>query len=131
MARVYERYGTAITAQASAVIGADTVSGGATTPIDKASAANANGALWFDCYINVTDPPGTAARCDLYIEGSPDGTNYAATEYALTCNVPTAADRYHLGTLNVTPRKFLATIHAVNYGFTASLELVPVYPADV
>lgn len=130
MARVYERYGSEITAQASAAITADLLSGGSTTAIDKATSGNADGAIWFDCYINVTAAPGTAASCEMYIEGSPDGTNYAASEYALTCAVPTSTDRYHLGTLNVTPRKFLATIKAIDYGFTASLELVPVYPAD-
>ena len=130
MARIYERYGTAITAQASAAITADAVSGGSTTAIDKAASGNADGAMWFDCYVNVTAAPSTAASCELWIEGSPDGTNYAATEYALTVAVPTAIDRYHLGPLLITPQKFLATIKAAGYGFTAALEITPVYPAD-
>lgn len=130
MARVFERYGSAITAQASDAITADTMSGGSTTAIDKASSGNADGALWFDCYINVTSAPSTAASCEMWIEGSPDGTNYAASEYALTCAVPTAVDRYHLGCLYSTPLEFIATIKAIDYGFTATLELVPVYPAD-
>ena len=130
MARIYERFGTAITAQASAAITANTMSAGATTAIDKAASGNADGAIWFDCFVNVTAAPSTAATCEMYVEGSPDGTNYAASEYALTCAVPTTADRYHLGTLHSTSRKFLATIKAVGFGFTATLELVPVYPAD-
>lgn len=130
MARIYERYGSVITAQASAAITADAMSGGSTTAIDKASSSNADGAIWYDCYVNVTSAPSTEATCEMYIEGSPDGTNYAASEYALTCAVPTSADRYHLGTLHSVPRKMLATIKAVDYGFTASLEIVPVYPAD-
>ena len=130
MARVYERYGSAITAQASAAITADTMSAGTTTAIDKASAANADGAMWFDCYVNVTAAPSSAASCELWIEGSPDGTNYSASEYALTCAVPASVDRYHLGCLYSTPLEFLATIKAISFGFTATLELVPVYPAD-
>lgn len=130
MARIYERYASAITAQSSAAITADTMSGGATTAIDKAASGNADGAIWFDCYINVTAAPSTAASCEMYIECSPDGTNYAASEYALTCAVPTSVDRYHLGTLHAAPRKFLATIKAIDFGFTAELEIVPVYPAD-
>lgn len=130
MARVYERYGSVITAQASAAISANTMSAGATTAVDKASAGNADGAIWFDCYVNVTAAPSTAATCEMYIEGSPDGTNYAASEYALTCAVPTATGRYRLGTLHAAPREFLATIKAISYGFTATLEIVPVYPAD-
>ena len=130
MARIYERYGSVITAQASAAINADAMSTGSTTAVDKASSGNADGAIWFDCYVNVTAAPTTAATCEMYIEGSPDGTNYAASEYALTCAIPTTIDRYHLGPLLIAPRKFLATIKAVDYGFTALLELVPVYPAD-
>lgn len=130
MARVYERYGSAITAQASAAITADTMSGGATTAIDKASAGNADGAVWFDCYINVTAAPSAAAFCQLWIEGSPDGTNYAASEYALMVAVPATIDRYHIGPLFTTPLEFIATIKAISYGFTATLEIVPVYPAD-
>lgn len=130
MARVYERYGTTITAQASAAITADAVSGGTTTPISKASSGNADGAMWFDCYVNVTAAPSTAASCELWIEGSPDGTNYAATEYALTCAIPTTTDRYHLGCLYSTPQLLIGTIKAIDYGFTATLEITPVYPAD-
>lgn len=130
MARIYERYGSPIVAQASAVITADTMSGGATTAVDKSLDSNADGAVWFDCYINVTAAPTTEASCEMYIEGSPDGTNYAASEYALTCAVPTSVDRYHLGTLHASPQKFLATIKAIDFGFTASLEIVPVYLAD-
>lgn len=131
MARIFERYGSVVTAQASATITANAMSGGATTALDKAASGNADGAIWFDCYVNVTAAPTTAASCELYIEGSPDGTNYAAPDYALTCAVPTTIDRYHLGTLHSTPRNFVATIKAIAFGFTATLEIVPVYPADV
>ena len=130
MSRIYERYGSTIVAQASDTITAGNLSGGATTPLDKASSGNADGAVWFDCYVNVTGVPSTAATCEMYIEGSPDGTNYAYNEYALSCAVPTSTGRYHIGALLITPRKFLAKIKAVGYDFTASLEVVPVYPAD-
>lgn len=130
MARIFERYGSAVTAQASAAITADVMSTGSTTALDKAASGNADGAVWFDCYVNVTVAPTTAATCEMYIEGSPDGTNYAASEYALTVAIPTTIDRYHLGALYTTPQEFLATVKAVDYDFTASLEIVPVYPAD-
>ena len=130
MSRVYERYGSVISAQASATITADVLSGGAKTPIDKESSGNADGALWFDCYANVTTAPGTAATCEMYIEGSPDATNYAESEYALNCAIQTSTGRYHLGQLLITPRKFKAAIKAVGYGFEADLEIIPVYSAD-
>lgn len=130
MSRIYERYGSVIVAQASDTITAGSLSGGAITPIDKDASGNADGAMWFDCYANVTGAPGTAATCEMYIEGSPDGTEYAVSEFSLSCAVPTASGRYHLGPLLITPRKFKAQLKAVGYDFTASLDVVPVYPAD-
>jgi hypothetical protein len=130
MARIFERYIAAIIAQASAAITADAFSAGAETPLDKAASANADGAQWFDCYVNVTVAPTTAASCELWVAGSPDGINYADYEYGLTCAVPVATGRYHLGPLYSTPLEFKAKIKAIGFGFTAALEIVPVYPAD-
>lgn len=130
MARVYERFGSRITAQASAAITADADSSGTQTQIDKASNANADGAQWFDCYVDVTAAPSTEASCELYISGSSNGTDESAYEYALTCVVPTVAGQYRLGALHTTPQEFNAKIKAIDYGFTATLYLVPVHYAD-
>lgn len=130
MARVYERYGTRITAQASNAITADAFSAGTQTQIDKASSGNGDGAVWFDCYIDVTSAPTTAGSCELWISGSSDATDESAYEYALTVAVPTTADQYRLGPLYGTPREFNAKIKAIDYGFTATLYLVPVHYAD-
>ena len=131
MARAYERYGTRITAQASDAITANAFSAGAQTLIDKASAANADGAQWFDVYIDVTAAPTTAATCELWISGSSDGTDESAYEYALSVAVPvTVADQYRLGVLYGTPQEFYAKIKAISYGFTAALYLTPAWIAD-
>ena len=131
MARVYERFGTRITAQASAAITADAYSAGSQTLVDKASGQNGDGAQWFDVYIDVTAAPSTAAYCELWITGSSNGTDESAYEYALTTDVPvTATDQYRLGTLFTTPREFKAKLKAVDYGFTATLYMTPVYYAD-
>ena len=131
MARVYERYGTKITAQASAAITADTFSGGSQTLVDKASGENGDGAQWFDVYIDVTAAPSTAATCELWMTGSSDGTDESAYEYALSCAVPvTATDQYHLGSLHTTPREFKAKLKAIDYGFTATLYITPSWIAD-
>ena len=130
MARVYERYGTRITAQASAAITADADSTGTQTLVDKAAAANGDGAQWFDVYIDVTAAPSSAASCELYITGSSNGIDESAYEYALTCAVPAVADQYRLGALFTTPQEFKAKIKAIDYGFTAALYITPVYSAD-
>lgn len=131
MGRMYERFGTRITAQASAAITADAFSGGTQTQIDKTSSGNGDGAQWFDCYIDVTSAPTSDATCELWISGSSDGTDESVYEYALSVKVPTTVtDQYHLGQLFTTPRKFNAKIKAIDYGFTATLYLTPVYYAD-
>ncbi len=128
---MYERFGTRITAQASAAITDGAFSGGSQTLIDKASGQNADGAQWFDCYIDVTAAPSAGATCELWISGSSDGTDESAYEFALAVAVPvTATDQYRLGLLYGTPREFNAKIKAISYGFTAALYLVPVYNAD-
>lgn len=130
MGRAYERYGTKITAQASAAIMADAYSGGSQTLVDKASAQNGDGAQWFDVYADVTVAPSTAAVCELWMTGSSDGTDESAYEYALSCAVPTVVDQYHLGALFTTPREFKAKLKAIDYGFTATLYITPAWIAD-
>ena len=131
MGRVYERFGTRITAQASAAIDADTDSTGSKTQIDKAASGNGDGAQWFDVYIDVTAAPSTAAVCELWISGSSDGTDESTYEYALSVAVPvTVTDQYRLGALFTTPREFKAKIKAIDYGFTATLYITPVHYAD-
>ena len=131
MSRAYERYGTRITAQASAAITANLLSTGSVTLIDKASGQNADGAQWFDVYIDVTAAPAGAATCELWISGSSDGTDESAYEYALSVAVPvTATDQYRLGVLYGTPQEFYAKIKAISNGFTAALYLTPAWIAD-
>ena len=131
MARVYERFGTRITAQASAAMASGAFSAGSQTLIDKASGENGDGAQWFDVYIDVTAAPSAAAYCELWITGSSNGTDESAYEYALSVSVPvTATDQYRLGSLFTTPREFKAKIKAVTYGFTATLYITPAHYAD-
>jgi hypothetical protein len=130
MARAYERAGSELTAQASAAITAGAFSAGTETPIEIESTGNADGAQWLDCYINVTSAPATAGSCELWMAASPDGTNYAAYEYALTVAVPTATGRYHLGQLIGLPREMKLKVKAIDFGFTAGLTVVPRWIAD-
>ena len=133
MSRVYERFGTRITAQASALCDVDANDGfstGTLTQVDKASSGNGDGAQWFDVYVDVTSAPSAAATCELWTSGSSDGTDESDYEYALSVAIPAAADQYHLGALYSTPREFNAKIKGLDYDFTATLYIVPVYYAD-
>lgn len=131
MGRMYERFGTRITAQASAAITANAFSGGSQTLVDKASGQNADGAQWFDVYIDVTSAPYSAATCELWISGSSDGTDESVYEYALSVAVPvTVTDQYRLGQLYGTPQEFYGKLKAISYGFTATLYITPAWMAD-
>ncbi|MCK5915728.1 MAG: hypothetical protein KAG92_06285, partial [Deltaproteobacteria bacterium] len=71
MARVYERYGSKITAQASMAIAGNAFSGGALVQMKKASGQNSDGAQWFDVFIDVTVAPSSDAEAEIWISGSP------------------------------------------------------------
>lgn len=131
MARMYERYGSRIQAQASSAISANNFSNGAQTLIDKAVGQNADGAQWFDVYINVTTNPSGTCSAEIWITGSSDGSDESAYEYALTAPVTgSTTDQYHMGTIYTSPREFKAKIKAITYAFTATLYIVPVHFAD-
>ena len=130
MGRVYERLGTRITAQASAAITAGADSAGAQTLVDKASAANADGAQWFDVYVDVTVAPSSLATCKLYTTGSSNGIDESAYEGGLSVPIPAVTDQYRMGQLYGTAQEFKAKIAAEGYGFTATLYITPAYLAD-
>jgi len=137
MARLYTRYGTGVTLQASAAITAGALSTGAQTIMDVTSGGNFDGALVAEMYINVTVAPTAAATVELYMAASKDGTNYAESgpdaygEYALSVKVPASATGdFKLGILHDLPQKTKFKIKALSYGLTASLYGVPVYVAD-
>jgi hypothetical protein len=138
MARVYERYGDRIIAQADGTAltatydpNSASYTGGAATLVDKASTANADGAQWFDVYIDVSTAPTTATTAEVWITGSSNGTDESIYEFALTVAIPITTTLLHrVGNLYGTPQEFNAKIRAVEFGFIAALYLVPVYPAD-
>ena len=130
MARVYERYGSKITAQASMAIAGNAFSGGALVQMKKASGQNSDGAQWFDVFIDVTVAPSSDAEAEIWISGSPDGTMEAEYEFALSAKVDNVVGKVHMGVLHSTPYAFKAKIKAIDYSYTATLYVVPVHFAD-
>jgi hypothetical protein len=123
----------AFTAQASAAITADTLSGGTTTDFDTASGGNADGSDHFDAEVDVTSGPSSTAVCEIWCEAlQHDGSDYAAAYRIATVPIPIAAStaaKYHVPIYNV-PRKGKLKLKAVNFGFTASLSVIPRYYSD-
>jgi|SRR5690606_16110844 hypothetical protein len=123
----------AFTAQASAAITADAFSGGSQTDFDTASAGNADGCDHFDVEVDVTAGPSSDAVCEIWCEPlEHDGAGYASAYRIATVPisiVASSAAKYHVPIYNV-PRKGRLKIKALNYGFTASLSVIPRYYSD-
>lgn len=123
-------YGTTITAQASAAITADTVSTGALTTIDNSKTGNGGGCHLYKCIARVTvGPSGGAAVCRLYYAGAESGTPANFDSWSLSANIPSGGTGdFPLGDIIIPDEVSRVKIGAEDYGFTASLIVVPVLP---
>lgn len=122
-------YESEITAQASAAITADTDSGGSLTMITNTTAGNGGGCHLYQCFVNVTAAPSGDAVCRLYYASSPSGTPDQYDSGSLSVSIPSGeTGTFDLGCI-ISPAKYsYCKIAAEDYGFTASLIVVPVLP---
>jgi len=127
---IWKKALSTITAQASAAITADALSGGSTTTINRAgSGGNAEGAFEADIYVNVTSgPSGGDATAEIWMEASDDNSTFCEDEYCLSVKIPSSqTGRFHAGVVEL-PKYCNLKIKAVDYGFTASMLAVPQLP---
>lgn len=119
------KYGSEATAQASAAITADAFSGGAQTAINNAT----TGASAYMVFANISSAPGAAATLEVHVEASPDGTNYAVSEFALSVPVASGySGRVCVGVLHDPPRSFKLKAKAIANGLTCDVTVVPMLP---
>ena len=122
-------YGTTITAQASAAITAGTVSTGALTTIDNSKTGNGGGCHLYKCIARVTAAPSGAAVCRLYYSGAESGTPTNFDSGSLSVSIPSGATGdIPIGDIIIPDQVSRVKIAAENYGFTASLIVVPILP---
>lgn len=123
-------YEASITAQASAAITADTDSGGTLTTIDNSKTGNGKGCHGYKCFVNVTvGPSGGAAIARLKYAGRSSGTPDKFDSGSLSVEIPAAATgEFELGDIYDPAPVSRCKLAAEDYGFTASLIVVPILP---
>ena len=124
------KYGSAITAQASDAITAGTDSAGAKTLITNTSAGNGGGCQGYQCFVNVTAAPTTEATARLYYAGAySDTTPDNFDSGSLSVKIPASATgEFSMGIIYDPDKYSYCKIAAEDYGFTASLVVVPILP---
>lgn len=123
-------YESAITAQESAAITADTDSTGALTTIDNSKTGNGAGCHIYKCFISVTSAPsGGDALARLKYAGKSSGTPDKFDDGSLSVKIPDGATgEFELGSVYNPAQFSRCKLAAVDYGFTASLIVVPMLP---
>jgi hypothetical protein len=122
------KYRSPITAQASATVPTAGMSAGATTVLVNTPEGNCAGAQAYQCYLNVTTGPTTAATARLYCAGAYSITNPGIFDSgSLSVAVPASTTgEIPLGILYDPDKYMTLKLGAENYGFTASLVVVPI-----
>lgn len=124
------KYGTAITAQASATVPTTGMSTGTTTVLVNTPAGNCAGAQAYQCYLNVTTGPTTAATARLYCAGTySDTTPDIFDSGSLSVAVPASTagvGEIPLGILYDPDKYMVLKLGAESYTFVASLVVVPI-----
>lgn len=124
------KYGLYITAQASAAITANTDSAGTLTLITNTSAGNGGGCHAYQCFCVVTAAGGAGeATARLKYAGTYTGTPDRFDLGSLSCAIPSGGTgTYSMGIIYDPDQYSYVKIAAEDYGFTASLVVVPVLP---
>lgn len=125
------KYKSAITAQESAAITADADSGGVLNVITNTSAGNGGGCHAYQCFVNVTvGPVGGAATARLKYAGAySDTTPDNFDSGSLSVEIPASATgEFPLGIIYDPDKYSYVKLAAEDYGFTASLVVVPILP---
>jgi hypothetical protein len=123
-------YKTAITAQASAAITAGSDSAGSLTTIDNSKTGNGGGCFGYKCFVNVTvAPSGGAAIARVKYAGISTGTPTKFGAGSLAVSIPDGVTgEFEAGDIYSPAPLSQVKLAAVNYGFTASLNVVPMLP---
>ena len=125
------KYGSAITAQASATISADAMSSGTLTVINNTSSGNGGGCQGYQCFVNVTTAPsGGDATARVYYAGAySDTTPDNFDNGSLSVEIPDGeTGEFPLGIIYDPDKYSYVKLGAEDYGFTASLVVVPILP---
>ena len=122
-------YESTIIAQASQTMSAGAENSNTPTTIDNALTGNGKGCQAYHCYVVVTTGATGAATCRMYYAGSYSGTPDQYDSGSLSVSIPSGSTgTFKLGTIYNPDQFTRCKIAAEDYGFTASLVVVPVLP---
>lgn len=122
-------YESSITAQASAAITADADSAGTLTTITNSLTGNGKGCHEYQCFVNVTVAPSGDATAVLKYAGASSGSTFKFDDGSLTVTIPNGeTGEWFLGSIFSPAPVSQCKLAAEDYGFTASLIVVPVLP---
>ena len=131
MSRIYERFLTPFTCQATSAIVADTESSGTKTAFSTLSGGNLDGCREAIVEVDITVPPASEAAVTLYVEAVQfDGTGRTNRVNVGYVNIGTAAAKYSVFISNL-PEAGDIILYAVGQGFTASAEIRGIYISEV
>lgn len=125
---VQRKYRSAVSVQASAAIVAGAFSAGDQTSIDNTPTGNGAGADEIQLTLDVTGAPAAAAKAEIYMSTSEDGTNWTNEVLITTIDIETVAQDYQAGIVYYPRKHTKYLIKAIDYGFTAALNGTPVLP---
>jgi len=123
-------YKDPITAQASAAIIAGSDSAGALTTINNDPAQNGGGCFAYKCFVNVTvAPSGGAAVARVKYAGISAGNPEKFDNGSICVEIPDGeTGEFDIGDIYTPAELSQVKLVAEDYGFTASLVVVPMVP---
>lgn len=127
---IQTKYESSITAQASAAITADADSGGSLTTIDNSSSGNGSGCYAYKCFAVVTTAPsGGDAIARIKYAGIDTGTPTKFDNGSIGVTIPDGeTGTFEIGDIYSPAKYSQVKLAAEDYGFTASLTVVPMLP---
>lgn len=128
--KVPQIYESSITAQASSAITAGADSAGTLTTIDNSKTGNGGGCHAYKCFVSVTvGPVGGDAIARLKYAGKSSGTPDKFDDGSLNVKIPSGeTGEFELGDIINPAAVSRCKLAAEDYGFTASLIVVPILP---
>jgi hypothetical protein len=123
------KYETGVTAQASAAITADTDSTGSCTTIDNSTSGNGSGCHGYKCFAVVTVAPSGDAVARVKYAGIDTGTPTKFDSGSIGVEIPSGeTGTFEIGDIYSPAKYSQVKLAAEDYGFTASLLVVPMLP---
>lgn len=131
MARIFQRFLSEFTAQASASITADADSTGSQTAFDTDASGNLDGCEQAEAEVDVTTHSGADARAQIfYVPLQHDAVGDMENVFLGEVAIPNAATGKFQVVVDIKTKDGDFLLHAADVAFTASLSIRGIYNSD-